>query len=66
MLRTWADVTDEALQAAYGLVRLDASEVGWIERSEREVPRYEGKMKPPLEREPDQPERRPGIFALPT
>ncbi|WP_310529493.1 hypothetical protein, partial [Nocardioides sp.] len=50
VLRTRADVTDEALQAAYGLIRTTASDAGWIDVAEREVPRYEGKMKPPLAR----------------
>ena len=50
MLRVRADVTDDALQATYGLVRLGAADAGWVERTEREVPRYEGKMKPPVER----------------
>lgn len=48
VLRTRADVTDEALQAAYGLVRLTAVDAGWVVTVEREVPRYEGKMKRPL------------------
>ena len=66
VLRTRADVTDEALQAAYGLIRLTASDAGWIDTTEREVARYEGKMKPPVERPPSEPPERPhhrsGIF----
>lgn len=50
VLRTHTDVTDDALQAAYGLVRLSAPDAGWVETAEREVVRYEGKMKPPVER----------------
>jgi glycosyltransferase involved in cell wall biosynthesis len=60
VLRTRTDVTDEALQAAYGLVRLTAADAGWIDTAEREVERYEGKMKPPVDREA--PERKAGIF----
>lgn len=60
VLRTRVDVTDDALQAAYGLIRLGSTDAGWIERSEREVERYEGKMKPPVDREA--PERKAGIF----
>lgn len=48
VLRTQADVTDHALDAAYGLIRVDAD--GWVPTGEREVVRYEGKMKRPVER----------------
>ncbi len=69
----WAGGTagDEVLDAVYGLVRLDAAGAGWLRTAEREVPRYEGKLKAPVERdaelasgvgvEPDQEQRR-GIF----
>lgn len=50
VLRTRADVTDGALQAAYGLIRVSASDAGWVPTAEREVVRYEGKMKRPLDR----------------
>lgn len=50
VLRTRADVTDDALHAAYGLIRVSASDAGWVPTAEREVVRYEGKMKRPLER----------------
>lgn len=50
VLRTRADVTDDALQAAYGLIRVSASDAGWVPTAEREVVRYEGKMKRPLDR----------------
>lgn len=50
VLRTHADVTDDALQAAYGLIPVSASDAGWVETAEREVVRYEGKMKRPLPR----------------
>ena len=49
-LRVDGTVTDEGLQAAYGLIRLSAAEAGWVPVAEHEVPRYEGKMKPPVER----------------
>ena len=61
VLRTRADVTDEALQAAYGLIRLSAEEAGWIDTAEREVARYEGKMKAPVERESVE-TKKPGFF----
>ena len=57
VLRVGPDVTDEALHAAYGLVTVGAD--GWVATDERDVPRYEGKMKPPVERESG--ERR-GLF----
>ena len=50
VLRTQVDVTDHALDAAYGLVRVGAD--GWVAIGEREVVRYEGKMKRPVERSP--------------
>lgn len=50
VLRTRADVTDDALHAAYGLIRVSASDVGWVPTAEREVVRYEGKMKRPVDR----------------
>ncbi|MEO5662064.1 MAG: glycosyltransferase [Nocardioides sp.] len=50
VLRTRTDVPDDALQAAYGLIRVSASDAGWVETAEREVVRYEGKMKRPLPR----------------
>jgi glycosyltransferase involved in cell wall biosynthesis len=63
VLRTQDGVTDDALRAAYGLIRLTASDAGWIDTAEREVTRYEGKMKPPVERESSEPlERKPGFF----
>ncbi|PUA81296.1 glycosyltransferase [Nocardioides currus] len=49
VLRVQTEVSDDALHAAYGLVRLGAD--GWLPTAERDVPRYEGKMKPPVERE---------------
>lgn len=49
VLRVHADVTDDALHAAYGLVRVGAD--GWVPTGEREVVRYEGKMKRPLPRD---------------
>ncbi|WP_107705154.1 glycosyltransferase [Nocardioides allogilvus] len=48
--RAHTDVTDERLQAAYGMIRLTARDAGWVQRSERDVPRYEGKLKRPLDR----------------
>jgi glycosyltransferase involved in cell wall biosynthesis len=48
--RTLGDVTDDALQAAYGLIRVSANDAGWVPTAEREVVRYEGKMKRPLDR----------------
>jgi len=61
--RTGADVTDEGLQAAYGLVHITASDAGWIEAAERDVSRYEGKLRPPVEREaPSRSDHRPGLF----
>jgi glycosyltransferase involved in cell wall biosynthesis len=63
VLRTGADVTDEGLQAAYGLIRLTASDAGWIDTAARDVARYEGKMKPPVERESSKPrEKKSGLF----
>lgn len=63
VLRVQADATNDALQAAYGLIRLSAKDAGWVPIAEREVVRYEGKMKPPLERETaDAPPRKTGIF----
>lgn len=62
VLWTQADVTDEGLRAAYGLVRLSAFEAGWVRTSDREVARYEGKMRGPVEREDDGPRHGPGLF----
>lgn len=62
VLRTRVDVTDEALQAAYGLIHRTAADAGWIDAAEREVPRYEGKLKPPVERASAAPEPRSGLF----
>ncbi len=58
--------SDEILDAAYGLVRFDAGEAGWVPTGEREVPRYEGKLKAPIERvgKPD-PGHRRGLFGRP-
>ncbi len=50
VLRSGSDVTDEGLEAAYGLIRLSAADAGWVPVAERDVPRYEGKMKPPVDR----------------
>ena len=50
VLRTLGQVTDDELDSAYGLVRLAALDAGWVATSERVVPRYEGKMKPPVPR----------------
>ena len=46
-MRTHGEVSDDALHAAYGLIRLTADDAGWIPAGEREVVRYEGKMKRP-------------------
>ncbi|WP_257956493.1 hypothetical protein [Nocardioides sp. B-3] len=43
-------MSDERLQAAYGLIRVSTSDAGWVPTAEREVVRYEGKMKRPLDR----------------
>ncbi|MCW2834411.1 MAG: glycosyl transferase, family 2 [Nocardioides sp.] len=62
--RVHGTLTDEGLDAAYGLVRLAGGEAGWVPVAEREVARYEGKMKPPVERpDPDpDPEPRSRLF----
>ncbi len=65
VLRVRTDVTDEGLEAAYGLVRLSAQDAGWVPVADRGVPRYEGKMKPPVERPAVDPERRRGLFGRP-
>jgi glycosyltransferase involved in cell wall biosynthesis len=62
VLRTDAALTDEGLEAAYGLIRLSGADAGWVAVAEREVARYEGKMKPPVERPAVDPERRSGLF----
>lgn len=62
VLRVQGTVTDEGLQAAYGLIRLTSAEAGWLPVAEREVARYEGKMKPPVERPVPDPDRRSGFF----
>lgn len=56
---------DEALDAAYGLRHLDAAAAGFVPTAEREVPRHEGKLRPPVEPDTDdspQPPPRRGIF----
>ena len=50
VLRVQGAVTDAGLHAAYGVVRLPAADAGWVAATDREVPRYEGKMKPPVSR----------------
>ncbi|HXH80684.1 glycosyltransferase [Nocardioides sp.] len=62
VLRVHGTLSDEGLDAAYGLVRLASEEAGWVPVTEREVARYEGKMKPPVDRPVPDPERRPGLF----
>lgn len=55
---------DDALDAAYGLRHLDAAAAGFVPTGEREVPRHEGKLRPPVEPDTDastQPPRR-GLF----
>lgn len=64
------EASDEALEAAYGVTRVSAADAGWVDAGERKIPRYEGKMKPPVERgagptqvEPVQPApKRRGLF----
>ncbi|QIK74993.1 glycosyltransferase [Nocardioides piscis] len=51
VLRVHGRLGDDELDSAYGLVRRSASDVGWVATDEREVPRYEGKMKPPVPRD---------------
>lgn len=48
VLRVHGAVTDEALDAAYGARALAPDEAGFVPTAEREVPRHEGKMKPPI------------------
>jgi GT2 family glycosyltransferase len=45
--RVLGEVTDDALDAAYGARSLTASAAGFVPTADREVPRHEGKMKPP-------------------
>ena len=63
--RVLGAVTDEALDAAYGARVLTAAEAGFVPTADREVPRHEGKLKPPVPSvagsEPEEPAKR-GLF----
>jgi len=50
-VRVTGEASDDVIDAAYGLVPLTAGDAGWVKTEEREVPRHEGKMKPPVPRQ---------------
>ena len=47
---TWLGLgtSDEALDRVYGVRRLSAADAGFVPTAERDVPRYDGKLKKPV------------------
>ncbi|PVG84231.1 glycosyl transferase family 2 [Nocardioides gansuensis] len=47
--RALGQVSDDGLDAAFGLQVLASSQAGFVPTAERDVPRHEGKLKPPVD-----------------
>ena len=60
---TWLGLgaSDEALDRVYGVRRLPAADAGFVPTAEREVPRYDGKLKKPVPSELGDPAPRRGV-----